>query len=58
MLCTLRMKRLVNMWIAAAVILLISIGATAAQPKRIMVLIRMARISRPGPHGAGRSAMN
>ena len=41
------MKRLVNMWIAAAVILLISIGETAAQPKsgepaaqpkRIMVL--------------------
>ena len=31
--CTLRMKRLVNMWIAAAVILLISIGGTAAQPK-------------------------
>ena len=30
---TLRMKRLVNMWIAAAVILLISIGGTAAQPK-------------------------
>ncbi len=27
------MKRLVNMWIAAAVILLISIGETAAQPK-------------------------
>ena len=31
--CTLRMKRLVNMWIAVAVILLISIGGTAAQPK-------------------------
>ena len=31
--CTLRMKRLVNIWIAAAVILLISIGGTAAQPK-------------------------
>ena len=31
--CTLRMKRLVNMWIAAAVILLISVGGTAAQPK-------------------------
>ena len=30
---TSRMKRLVNMWIAAAVILLISIGETAAQPK-------------------------
>ena len=30
---TSRMKRLVNMWIAAAVILLISIGGTAAQPK-------------------------
>ena len=29
----LRMKRLVNIWIAAAVILLISIGGTAAQPK-------------------------
>ena len=27
------MKRLVNMWIAAAVILLISIGETAAQPE-------------------------
>ena len=44
---TSRMKRLVNIWIAAAVILLISIGETAAQPKsgepaaqpkRIMVL--------------------
>ena len=30
---TLRMKRLVNMWIAAAVVLLVSIGGTAAQPK-------------------------
>ena len=30
---TMRMKRLVDMWIAAAVILLISIGETAAQPK-------------------------
>src|SRR5438552_569307 len=29
----LRMKRLVNIWIAAAVTLLISIGGTAAQPK-------------------------
>jgi len=29
----LRMKRLVNMWIAAAVVLLVSIGETAAQPK-------------------------
>lgn len=32
-LCTLRMKRLVNMWNAAAVILLVSIGGSAAQPK-------------------------
>ena len=31
--CTLRMKRLVNIWIAAAVILLVSIGGTASQPK-------------------------
>ena len=31
--CTLRMKRLINIWIAVAVILLISIGGTAAQPK-------------------------
>ncbi len=30
---TSRMKRLVNIWIAAALILLISIGETAAQPK-------------------------
>ena len=30
---TLRMKRLVNMWIAAAVVLVVSIGGTAAQPK-------------------------
>jgi hypothetical protein len=44
---TLRMKRLVNLWIAAAVSLLISIGGSAAQPqsgdpaaqpKRIIVL--------------------
>jgi hypothetical protein len=33
-----RMTRLVTMWIAAAVILVISIGAAAAQPKRIIVL--------------------
>ena len=31
--CTSWMKRLVNMWIAAAVVLLVSIGETAAQPK-------------------------
>ena len=31
--CTLRMKRLVNLWNAAAVILLVSIGGSAAQPK-------------------------
>ena len=31
--CTLRMKRLVNLWNAAAVILLVSIGETARQPK-------------------------
>jgi len=30
--CTTRMMRLVQMWIAAAVVLLISIGAVAAQP--------------------------
>ncbi|ANY85300.1 ATPase (plasmid) [Microvirga ossetica] len=45
--CTLRMKRLVNIWIAVAVSLLVSIGgsaaqpqsgAPAAQPKRIVVL--------------------
>jgi signal transduction histidine kinase len=30
---TLRMKGLVNLWIAAAVILVVSIGGTAAQPK-------------------------
>ena len=45
--CTLRMKRLVNMWNAAAVILLVSIGGTAsqpnpggtaAQPKRVLFL--------------------
>src|ERR1700676_804987 len=36
--CTLRMKRLVNMWIAAAVVLLVSIGETAAQPKEILFL--------------------
>ena len=46
-LCTSRLKRLVNVWIAAAVVLLISIGEiaaqprsgeTAAQPKKVMVL--------------------
>ena len=31
--CTLRMKRLINIWTAVAVILLVSIGGTAAQPK-------------------------
>jgi signal transduction histidine kinase len=30
---TSRLKRLVNLWIAAAVVLLVSIGGTAAQPK-------------------------
>jgi hypothetical protein len=30
---TLRMKRLVNTWVAAAVVLVVSIGETAAQPK-------------------------
>ena len=30
------MKRLVTMWIAAAAVLLVSIGATAAQPKQIL----------------------
>ena len=32
-LCTSRLKRLVNVWIAAAVVLLISIGEIAAQPR-------------------------
>ena len=45
--CTLTMKRLVNMWIAAAIVLLMSIGeiaaqpnsgATAAQPKKVLFL--------------------
>ena len=39
MACTMRMTRLVTMWIAAAVILVISIGAAAAQPKRILFLL-------------------
>src|SRR4051812_40327948 len=33
-----RMQRLVPMWIAAAVVLLVSITASAAQPKRILFL--------------------
>ena len=64
---TSRMKRLVNMWIAAAFILLISIGelplslSLARLPfsrKESWSSIRMARISSRGPHGAGRSAIN
>jgi hypothetical protein len=35
---TLRVKRLVNIWIAAAVVLVVSIGETAAQPKKILFL--------------------
>jgi hypothetical protein len=31
--CRLRVKRLVYMWVAAAVVLLVSIGESAAQPK-------------------------
>ena len=31
--CTLRMKRLVYMWVAAAVILVVPIGESTAQPK-------------------------
>ena len=59
------LKRLVYMWIAAAVVLLVSIGGTAAQPKsgetaaqpkKICSFIRLARISSRGPHGAGRSS--
>jgi signal transduction histidine kinase len=46
--CTLRMKRLVYVWVAAAVVLLVSIGETAAQlksgeaagqPKKILFLL-------------------
>ena len=46
--CTLRMKRLVYVWVAAAVVLLVSIGGTAAQlksgeaagqPKKILFLL-------------------
>jgi signal transduction histidine kinase len=35
---TSRLKRLVNMWVAAAVVLVVSIGETAAQPKKILFL--------------------
>ena len=61
------LKRLVHMWIAAAVVLLVSIGETAAQPrsgetaaqpKKSCSFNRLVRISSRGPHGAGRSAMN
>jgi signal transduction histidine kinase len=54
---TLRMKRLVNLWIATAVVLLVSIGGTAAQPmaggtavqtKKLMVLHSYDRNFEPG----------
>ena len=35
---TLRMKRLVYMWFVAAVIVVVSIGETTAQPKNILFL--------------------
>ena len=35
---TLRMKRLVSIWTVAAIVLLVSIGESAAQPKQILVL--------------------
>jgi hypothetical protein len=61
------LKRLVYIWIAAAVVLLVSIGETAAQPKsgelplsrkKSCSFIRMARISSRGPHGARKSRKN
>jgi hypothetical protein len=60
---TSRLKRLVHMWIAAAVVLLVSIGETAAYHslplrKESWSFIRIARISSRGSHGAGRSAIN
>jgi signal transduction histidine kinase len=36
--CTLRMKRLVDIWMAAVVVLLVSIGESAAQPKEVLFL--------------------
>ncbi len=36
--CTLRMKRLVNIWTVAAIFLLVSVGESAAQPKQILFL--------------------
>ena len=36
--CTLRMKRLVKIWTAAAIVLLVSVGESAAQPKQILFL--------------------
>ncbi len=65
---TLRMKRLVYVWIATAVVLLVSIGEataqpksgeTAAQPKTVHVpSFIWRRISAPGAHGARKSAKN
>jgi signal transduction histidine kinase len=46
--CTSWLKRLVHMWIAAAVVLLVSIGETAAQPKKIVVLHSYDRNFEPG----------
>ena len=60
-------QRLVYMWVAAAVVVVLSIGAGAAQPKsgeaafqpkKFSCFIRMARISSREPHGAEKFRKN
>ena len=62
-----RLKRLVYMLVAAVVVVLVSIGETAAQPKsgrrqfsrkKFCFFIRLARISNREPRGAGKSKKN
>jgi len=61
------LTRFVHMWAAAAVVLFVSIGEsaahdksgeTAAQTKKILFLHSFDRNSSRGPHGAGKSAIN
>ena len=45
---TSRLKRLVYMWVAAAVVLVVSIGESAAQPKKIIFLHSYSQNFEPG----------
>jgi hypothetical protein len=64
---TLTIKRLVNLWVAAVVVLVVSIGGTAAQPKsgdtaaqpkNILFLRSFGPNFQQGPHGVERSVMD